>query len=113
MIIKAAISGVIVAAASELARRSPNLGGLIMSLPLISILTFVWLWQETRDRELIAHLSGSIFLYFLPTLPMFLIFPFLLRAGISFPVSLSLSLLLTAGFYGAVLWLTSQLSLAT
>ena len=108
MILKAIISGTIIALASELARRSPNLGGLIMSLPLISLLTFTWLWHETRNDELVAQLSDSIFWYFLPTLPMFVIFPLLLRAGHGFPMSLGLSVAATAFLYGAMMWLAPE-----
>ena len=108
MIVKAVISGLIIAGASEVARRSPALGGLVLSLPLISVLTFLWMWRETGDNEQIATLSDSIFLYFLPTLPMFLVLPLLLRAGVSFPASLSLALALTAALYGALLLLSRQ-----
>ncbi|HEY0628707.1 MAG TPA: DUF3147 family protein [Sphingomicrobium sp.] len=111
MILKAVISGLIIAGASEVARRSPAIGGLVLSLPLISVLTFIWMWRETGDREMIANLSDSIFLYFLPTLPLFLVFPMLLRAGIGFPVALSLGVVLTALLYGALLLLSPHLGL--
>lgn len=111
MIVKALISGLLVAVASEVASRSPTLGGLIMSLPLISVSTFVWLWRDTGDHERVAQLSDSIFWFFLPTLPMFVIFPLLLRNGVGFPVSLSLALLLTAGLYVGMLWLAPQMDL--
>ena len=48
-ILKAAISGVIIALVSEIARRRPGFGALIASLPLISILGMIWLWRDTRD----------------------------------------------------------------
>jgi hypothetical protein len=38
LIFKAALSGIIVMIVSEAARRSPSVGGLIASLPLVSIL---------------------------------------------------------------------------
>ena len=44
---KAALSGILIAAASEIARRSPTYGALLVSLPLISIFAMVWLWRET------------------------------------------------------------------
>ena len=64
LLIKAAVSGIIVMAVSEVARRSPGLGGLIASLPLVSILAMIWLWQDTADTERVAaqseaRLSGS------------------------------------------------------
>src|SRR4051794_12138055 len=54
LILKAALSGVIVMIVSEAARRSPGLGGLIASLPLVSVLAILWLWRDTSDVERIA-----------------------------------------------------------
>ena len=73
LLIKAALSGIIVMAVSEVARRSPGLGGLIASLPLISILAMIWLWQDTADTERIAAQSQATFWFVLPSLPMFLV----------------------------------------
>ena len=70
--VKAALSGVIIAIVSEVARRSPTLGALIVSLPLVSILGILWLWHDTSDAERIATHAQSTFWYVLPTLPMFL-----------------------------------------
>ena len=82
--VKALISGVIIAAVSEMAKRSPGIGALILSLPLISILAFIWLWRDTADKEGIAALAQSTFWFVLPTLPMFLVLPALLRSGMGF-----------------------------
>jgi uncharacterized membrane protein (GlpM family) len=51
LIIKAALSGIIVMIVYEVSRRNPSIGGLIASLPLISILAFIWLWRDTSDSE--------------------------------------------------------------
>lgn len=104
MLFKAVISGLIISAALEAARRSPGLGGLILSLPLISVITFFWLWRDSGDNERIAQLSTGVFWFFLPTLPMFLIFPALLRRGMGFWLALSLALGVTLGLYAAMLW---------
>jgi hypothetical protein len=58
---KALLSGAIIAAASEVAKRSPALGAVILSLPLVSVIAFVWLWRDTGDKEAIASLSQSTF----------------------------------------------------
>jgi len=71
LITKALISGVIIMAASEAAKRSPTYGALLVSLPLISILAMIWLWRDTGDNERIAALSEGTFWLVLPTLPMF------------------------------------------
>ena len=101
---KALLSGVIIAAASEIAKRSPALGALILSLPLVSILAFIWLWWEASDTERIAALSQSTFWLVLPTLPMFLVLPALLKCGVGFWPALGLSALLTVVLYAATVW---------
>ena len=67
LLIKAAVSGIIVMAVSEVARRSPGLGGLIASLPLVSILAMIWLWQDAADTERVAAQSETTFWFVLPS----------------------------------------------
>jgi hypothetical protein len=102
--IKALLSGVIIAAASEVAKRNPTIGAVILSLPLISILAFIWLWRDTSDTERIASLAQSTFWFVLPTLPMFLVLPALLRGGTAFWPALGLCCLLTLVLYAAMVW---------
>ena len=87
--IKAALSGIIIAIVSEVARRSPTLGAVIVSLPLVSILAILWLWRDTGDVERIAALAQSTFWFVLPTLPMFLLMPAMLQHGIGFWLTLA------------------------
>jgi hypothetical protein len=59
--VKAALSGIVIAVVSEVARRSPILGALIVSLPLVSILGILWLWRDTGNVERIAGHAQSTF----------------------------------------------------
>jgi hypothetical protein len=102
--LKAALSGIIIAIVSEVARRSPTLGALIVSLPLVSILGILWLWHDTGDAERIAAHAQSTFWYVLPTLPMFLVMPAMLRHGIGFWPSLAACCALTFALYLATIW---------
>lgn len=102
--IKALLSGVIIATVSEVAKRYPALGALILSLPLISILAFIWLWRDSGDTARIAALAQSTFWFVLPTLPMFLVLPALLRGGMGFWPALGLSCLLTVSLYAVMVW---------
>ncbi len=86
--IKAALSGALVAAASELARRSPGWGGLIVSLPLVSTMAMIWLWRDTGDGARIADFALSSTLYVLASLPAFVLIAALLRRGMAFPAAL-------------------------
>lgn len=99
---KAAISGVIVAAVSEIARRSPAGGALLASLPLVSVLGMIWLWRDTHDVDRMAAHVGATFWYVLPSLPMFLIIPALLRGGIGFVPALALGCVVTIALYLAM-----------
>ena len=110
--VKALISGVIIAAVSEIAKRSPGIGALILSLPLISILAFIWLWRDTADQEGIAALAQSTFWFVLPTLPMFLVLPALLRAGTGFWAALGLSCLMTMALYAVMVWALGRFGIA-
>ena len=84
LIAKAAISGVLVMIISEVARRTPTIGGLIASLPLLSILSMMWLWHDTSNSEIIAAQAQSTFWFVFPSLPMFIVMPALLRSGVGF-----------------------------
>jgi hypothetical protein len=97
--VKTALSGIIIAIVSEVARRSPTLGALIVSLPLVSILGILWLWHDTGDAERIAAHAQSTFWYVLPTLPMFLLMPAMLRHGIGFWLTLGACCALTFILY--------------
>ena len=106
--IKAALSGVIIAVVSEVARRSPTLGALIVSLPLVSILGIIWLWHDTSDAERIAAHAQSTFWYVLPTLPMFLVMPAMLRHGAGFWPTLAASCVLTFLLYLCTIWVLGK-----
>jgi len=83
-IVKSAISGLLIAAVSTLARRSPAAGALVASLPLVSVLGMLWLWHDTHDPvRMRAHVAAT-FWYVIPSLPMFLLIPALMRMGMGF-----------------------------
>ena len=63
---------------SEVAKRSDRLGGFIAALPVMTLLTLVWLYVENQPEEKIANHAYYTFWYVIPTLPMFLLFPYLL-----------------------------------
>ena len=63
---------------SEVAKRSDRLGGFIAALPVMTLLPLVWLYAENHPEEKIANHAYYTFWYVIPTLPMFLLFPYLL-----------------------------------
>ena len=109
--IKALLSGIVVAAVSEIAKRWPGLGGLVASLPLVSVLGMIWLWRDTSDRErMAAHATGT-FWFVIPSLPMFLLIPALLKRGVGFWPALAAGCVLTMALYALMVWIGPKLGL--
>jgi hypothetical protein len=78
------------------------------SLPLVSILAILWLWHDTSDAERIAAQAQSTFWYVLPTLPMFLVMPAMLRHGNGFWVTLAVCCVLTFALYLGTIWVLAK-----
>ncbi len=106
--LKAIISGLLVAAISTVAKRYPGWGGLVASLPLVSLLSMIWLYGETRDVESVARLSLGAFYFFLPSVPMFLVIPALLRAGIGFVPTMAIACVMTLILYAGMSWIAPR-----
>ena len=98
-IIKLLLSAGMIVLVSEVSKKYPGLGGLLASLPLTSLLGILWIYGETRDLDKIAAHSSSIFWYVLPSLPMFLLLPWLLRLKLPFGWAMLATCLLTMGLY--------------
>ena len=103
-LLKALLSGLIIAAASEAARRSSLLGAVLISLPASSILALVWLYRDTRDTGEVADLSWAILWVIAPSLVFFVVLPLSLRAGIGFWTALLLSCAAAAASYAVWVW---------
>ncbi len=109
--LKALISGALIAIASTLAKRYPGFGALVASLPLVSVLGMIWLWSDKPDAENMAAHAGATFWYVLPSLPMFLVIPMLLRHGLSFWLVLAAGCALTIALYVLMTWLAPRFGL--
>jgi len=96
---KALLAGVIIAAIAEIGRRLPAMGALVASLPLISILGMIFLWHARPDAENMAVHAEATFWFVLPSLPMFLLIPLLLRQGYGFWFALAAGCALTVALY--------------
>jgi hypothetical protein len=101
---KVILTTAVVVAVSEIAKRSSFWGALLASLPLTSLLAFVWIYLETGNAQAVAGLSQGIFWLVLASLPLFLVLPALLRAGWAFWPSLGLACALTVGAYFVLVW---------
>ncbi len=109
---KVLISALLIAAISEVARRHSGFAALIASLPLTSLLAFVWLHVEGTPAEAIATLSTQIFWLVIPSLLLFLLLPWLLRSGMGFWQALCLAAAATICCYFACLPLLRRFGVA-
>ena len=104
LIAKALLAGAIIVAIAEIGKRLPALGALVASLPLVSVLGMMLLWHERPDAENMAVHAEATFWYVLPSLPMFLAIPALLRSGLPFWLALAAGCALTVALYLAMVW---------
>lgn len=100
LVTKFAITAALIVLVSEVAKRSDKAGALLAALPLVTLLALVWLHVEGQPQEKVANHAWYTFWYVLPTLPMFLAFPFLLPR-IGFWPSLLASAVITVASFGA------------
>jgi hypothetical protein len=101
-ILKVFISALLIVVVSEISKHSSFLGGLLASLPLVSLFAFVWLWHDTRDSANIAAPSTSIF---------WLVLPSLLKRGFGFYPALGLAVTAMFVSYGVMLFTLEKLGI--
>ena len=102
--IKALVSGALIALSSEVARRNPGWGGLIASLPLVSMLALVWLWRDTHDPARAADFLAGTTLYVIASLPAFGLMVLLLRKGAGFGPVLAAGVIVAMAGYLLLMW---------
>jgi hypothetical protein len=107
---KIALTTALVLLVAETSKRSTLLGAVFASLPLVSVLAIVWLYQDTRDVAAVAALSRTIPWLVLPSLVLFIVLPWLLARGHGFYWSLAIGAVATVASYGAMLALQRFLS---
>jgi hypothetical protein len=98
-LVKIAITTVLIVAIAEIAKRSSFAGALLASVPLISVLAMFWLYIDTKDVTKVSALAMSVFWLVLPSLALFVTLPILLKQGLNFYLSMSISIGITLGCY--------------
>jgi hypothetical protein len=107
-ILKVFVSAILIVAISEIAKRSTGFAALVAALPLTSLLAFIWLHIEGSPPAQIADLSRKIFWLVLPSLLLFFLLPILLKQGLGFWLSLSLSAAATVSCYFAFFFIARR-----
>lgn len=103
LIVKYAVTSLIIVTVSEVAKRMDRVGALIASLPFVTVMVMIWLYVEKQGTAKIANHAWYTFWYVLPTLPMFLLLPWMLNRGSSFWTALGAAAALTIVCF----WLTA------
>lgn len=101
---KALVSGVVVAVASEIARRNPGWGGLVASLPFVSLLALAWLWRDTHDPGKAANFLSGTALYTISALPAFGLMVLMMRRQTGLPLTLLAGALAAMTGYVVLMW---------
>ena len=98
-LVKIVITTGLIVLISEVAKRSSLVGAILASVPLVSVLAMIWLYIDTKDVEKVSEFSTRIFWLVLPSLGLFVLLPVLLKQGMNFYLSLSLSTGITVVSY--------------
>jgi hypothetical protein len=109
--IRALVSGCLIAAASEIARRNPGWGGLVASLPLTSLIAVMWLWHDTQDPVRAADFLTGTTWYVIASLPAFVVMAAMLRKGTGFLPALAAGVVAGMAGYLVLIWAGRRLGL--
>jgi len=90
---------------SEIAKRSSFIAALLASIPLVSVLAMMWLYVDTKDIDKVSSLATGVFWLVIPSLALFIALPLLLKQGLNFYLSMSISILITMACYGLMIYL--------
>lgn len=94
-LVKIMTTTILIVAISEIAKRSTFFGAILASIPLVSVLAMIWLYIDTRDVSKVSTLSTSVFWLVIPSLALFITLPVLLKQGLNFYLSISISIVIT------------------
>ena len=109
LLTKTIITALIIVIVSEVAKRSTFIGAIIISIPLTSLLAFIWLYFDTRDYQKVIDLSYGTILLTIPSFSFFLILPILLKMKHNFAISIIISIIGTSILYFIFIFLLKKL----
>ena len=94
-VVKLIITALVILFVNKIQLVSDRVSALLIALPITSIVAMLWMHQGGQEPQRIANHAESTFWFVLPTLPMFLVFPWMLRQGWGFGLSLVANCLMT------------------
>ncbi|MDG4813315.1 DUF3147 family protein [Hydrogenovibrio sp. 3SP14C1] len=110
-LLKISITVILIVVISEVAKRSSLIGGILASIPLVSVLAMIWLYIDTKDIQKVSELSISIVWLVIPSLTLFVTLPILLKKEINFYLSLMIAISMTAVVYFLMIWALGKLGI--
>ncbi|MBD3612416.1 MAG: DUF3147 family protein [Hydrogenovibrio crunogenus] len=110
-LLKISITVILIVVISEVAKRSSLIGGILASIPLVSVLAMTWLYIDTKDIQKVSELSISIVWLVIPSLTLFVSLPILLKKEINFYLSLMIAISMTAVVYFLMIWTLEKLGI--
>ena len=110
-IIKVALSAILIVVVSEVSKKSSLIGGIVASVPLLSIFAMIWLYIDTKSVEKISQLSTSVFWLVIPSLSLFIILPILLKMKLHFYIALPISLVVMIFFYYVTIYFLGKIDI--
>ena len=111
LVLKTLISAIIIVLVSEIAKRYTWTAAIIVSLPLTSLLAFVWLYWDTKDVQKVIDLSYSTIVMSLPSFVFFIVLPLLLKFKQNFIFSIIVSIISTAVAYTIFMFFIKKFNL--
>jgi len=98
-LLKLIISSCIIVIVSEISKKSSFFGAILASIPIVTVLSMIWLYIDTKDIGKIKNFTFNIFWMVIPSLVLFISLPFLINFGVNFWSSLATAIFLTIIFY--------------
>ena len=111
-LVKTITTALIIVIVSEVAKKSTLIGAIIISIPLTSLLAFIWLYFDTRDYQKVIDLSYGTILLTIPSFAFFLILPILLKMKQNFAISIIISIIGTSILYFIFVFLLKKLGIS-
>jgi len=102
---------VLIVLISEIAKRNSLMGAMLASIPLVSILAMIWMYIDTNDTKSAVEFSNSIVWLIIPSMTLFILFPVLIKNGLSFYLSLFIAVAMTIVAYYSVIFILDKLGI--
>ena len=107
-IVRVAVVAVIVVSVAEISKRSPRLGAVLLSLPIVSILAFLFSWVQHHDLPAISRMAKDTLVLVPLGLPFFIPLACAAHFGWNYWLSLLAGMLLATISIGTWLLLTAH-----